>query len=111
MTIRLNEEERRLIRGAAAAEGRACAAYAADAAVAAARGDAHVRTGPLREALKELMDASGQLHRVGTNLNQAVRHLNATGRPPEPFARIAESCAQAADRVDAAAEAVRNRLP
>ena len=34
---------------------------------------------PLREALVELMSASGLVRRVGTNLNQAVARLNATG--------------------------------
>jgi hypothetical protein len=34
----------------------------------------------LREALVELIAAAGLVRRVGTNLNQAVARLNATGQ-------------------------------
>ncbi len=36
---------------------------------------------PLREALEEVMNAAGLVRRIGTNLNQAVARLNATGQP------------------------------
>jgi hypothetical protein len=57
-------------------------AYIAQAVLTAAATD-----GPLsgREALRqvliELMRAAGLVRRIGTNINQAVANLNATGQP------------------------------
>ena len=49
---------------------------------------AHVNGGdagpeaPDRELLRELVRAAGLVHRIGVNLNQAVKKLNATGQRP-----------------------------
>src|ERR1022692_100758 len=61
---------------AAGRTGLARGAFAAEAALAAARGTHHRAGSPLREALVELMSAAGLVRRIGTNLNQAV------ARPP-----------------------------
>ena len=51
--------------------------------LAAARGAQDRTSSPLREALAELMAAAGLVRRIGTNLNQAVARLNATGQRGE----------------------------
>jgi hypothetical protein len=67
----LTEEEFEQVRHAAQRSGLARGAFAAEAALASARGgEAPVWT-PLREALVEVMAAAGLVRRAGTNLNQA----------------------------------------
>jgi hypothetical protein len=56
--------------------------YAAEVAVAAARELEAPSLAPWREALTELMLLRGQLRRIGSNLNQAARILNADGEAP-----------------------------
>jgi hypothetical protein len=67
-----------------------------------------------REALAalqaELADARLAVVRVGTNLNQAARVLNATGDLPVWLRHVAEVCARALGAVDAAATRVHRRL-
>jgi hypothetical protein len=65
---------------AARQAGLARGAFAAEAALAAARKSAMTSSSPLREALVELMRATGLVRRIGVNLNQAVVRLNATGQ-------------------------------
>ncbi len=47
---------------------------------------------PLRETLDELMAAAGLVRRIGTNLNQAVAKLNATGQRSDNLLPAAEFC-------------------
>jgi hypothetical protein len=76
----LTEEKFNEVSTAAARSGLARGTFAADVTLAAAR-DTQSRAGsPLREALVELIGAAGLVRRVGTNLNQAVARLNATGQ-------------------------------
>ncbi|MCT9933706.1 MobC family plasmid mobilization relaxosome protein [Planotetraspora sp. A-T 1434] len=90
------EEEYADFRRAAQRLGRAHGAYAAEAALAAARMADPPMPDPLREALIELMHASGQVRRIGVNLNQAIAALNTTGADPGnlvPYApRACEPC-------------------
>src|SRR6266571_865419 len=79
----LTEEELTELDGAAGQAGLARGAFAAEAALAAARGQQARISAPLREALVELVSAAGLVRRVGTNLNQAVARLNATGQRGE----------------------------
>ena len=65
---------------------------------------------PARQALTELIRAAGLVRRIGVNLNQAVAKLNATGQRPGELLPYAAECARRAQRLDAAAEAVRRRL-
>jgi hypothetical protein len=75
----LSEEEFAEVSEAAARSGLARGAFAAEAALATARGTQARVWSPLRAALAELIAAAGLVRRVGTNLNQAVVRLNATG--------------------------------
>ncbi len=75
----LTEEEFEEVSVTAARSGLARGAFAAEAALAAARG-APARGGvPVREAVVELMSAAGLVRRIGTNLNQAVARLRGGG--------------------------------
>jgi hypothetical protein len=66
---------------------------------------------PLRAALAELMAAAGLVRRVGTNLNQAVARLNATGERGEDLMSAAQFCTRMIRRLDEAAEQVRRSIP
>src|SRR3954451_22389221 len=77
--------------------------YVAEAAIAAAHAADPPHTAPWRSALLELMDARGQVRRVGVNLNQAARALNATGQPPVWLDRAVAIADRAVTRVDEAA--------
>ena len=96
---------------AAARSGLARGAFAAEVTLAAARGIQSREASPLREALAELMSAAGLVRRVGTNLNQAVARLNATGQRGEDLLPAAEFCARVIHRLDEAAEQVRRSIP
>ncbi len=67
-----------------------------------------------REALAglqgELADARLAVVRVGTNLNQAVRVLRATGQAPVYLQHVVELCGRALAAVDATASRVHRRL-
>ena len=107
----LTEAEFDEVNGAAAQAGLARGAFAAEVTLAAARG-VQARSGsPLREALHELMSAAGLVRRIGTNLNQAVARLNATGQPGEDLVSSAEFCVRVIRRLDEAAEQVRRSIP
>jgi len=86
-------------------------AYAAQAALAVARGGGDRAGVPLREALVELMTAAGLVRRVGTNLNQAVARLNATGQRGDDLLPAAQFCVRVIRRLDEAAEHVRRNVP
>ena len=86
-------------------------AFAAEVTLAAASGAQARTASPLREALDELMAAAGLVRRIGTNLNQAVAKLNATGQPSEDLLPAAEFCVRVIRRLDEAAEQVRRSIP
>ena len=106
----LTEEEYGEVGEAAGQAGMAKGAYAAHATLAAARGLMNPADAPARQALTELIRAAGLVRRIGVNLNQAVAKLNATGQRPGELLPYAAECARRAQRLDAAAEAVRRRL-
>jgi hypothetical protein len=111
-TIRfdLTEEEFAELNEAADRSGLARGAYAAEAALAAARGTFTTPDAPFREALAELIRASGLVRRIGVNLNQAVAKLNATGQRSGDLHPVAQTCLRRADHLDAVAEQVRKSL-
>ena len=85
-------------------------AFAAEATLAMAR-DAEPRMSSLlREALVELMAAAGLVRGAGTNLNQAVAKLNATGQLPGELVPCAQVCMRRAEHLDAVAEQLRKTL-
>ena len=96
---------------AAQRAGMACGAYAANVTLAAARGRADRTSSPLREVLGELMAAAGLVRRIGTNFNQAVAKLNATGQRSEDLLPSAQFCARVVQRLDDAGEQVRRSIP
>jgi hypothetical protein len=63
-----------------------------------------------REALAELIRASGLVRRIDTNLNQAVARLHATGVPGPDLGPAAAYCTRVADRIDEAASQIHRRL-
>src|ERR1700730_13659303 len=99
------------VSAAASRSGLARGACAAEVTLAAARGTQARVASPLREALTELMSAAGLVRRIGTNLNQAVARLNATGQRSEDLLPAAEFCVRVIRRLDAAAEQVRRSVP
>jgi hypothetical protein len=107
----LSEEEFEEVSAAAARSGLARGAFAAHVTLAAARG-AQVQVGsPMREAFTELMTAAGLVRRIGTNLNQAVTRLNATGQRGDDLLPAAQFCMRVIRRLDDAAEQVRRSIP
>jgi hypothetical protein len=107
----LTEAEFDEVSGAAAQAGLARGAFAAEVTLAAVRGVQARAGSPLRETLRELMSAAGLVRRIGTNLNQAVARLNATGQPGEDLVPAAEFCVRVIRRLDEAAEQVRRSIP
>jgi uncharacterized protein (DUF1778 family) len=104
--LRLTEDEYADVVAAARRAGLTPTGYAADAALAAARGGLPPQQEPRREALVELMAARAQVRRFGVNVNQAVRVLNVTGEAPDALVRAVEVAARAVSRLDRAAEAM-----
>jgi hypothetical protein len=107
----LTEAEFDEVSDAAAQAGLARGAFAAEVTLAAARGLQARAGSPLRAALRELMTAAGLVRRIGTNFNQAVARLNATGQPGEDLVPSAEFCVRVIRRLDEAAEQVRRSIP
>lgn len=112
IAISVDGAEHRELEEAAKAEGLTVSAFVADKALAAARHvTSSVATGPLREALQDLLHATTQLQRAGTNFNQCVAALNATGQPPGNLIQYARYTANVIHRVDESVTSVRQRLP
>ena len=107
----LTEEELAQLDEAAGQAGLARGAFAAEVTMAAARGRSARISASLREALVELMSAAGLVRRVGTNLNQAVARLNATGQRGDDLLPAAQLCVRVIRRLDEAAEHVRRNVP
>jgi hypothetical protein len=107
----LTEQEFGDLEAAARRAGLARGAYAAQAALAVARGGGGTGEAPLREALAELIRCAGLVRRAGVNLNQAVAKLNATGQRPADLVPYAAESLRRARNLDAAADELRRRLP
>jgi hypothetical protein len=107
----LSEEEFAEVSGAARRLGLARGAYAAEAVLAAARQQDPPTLSPLREALTEVMSAAGLVRRAGTNLNQAVARLNATGEAGADLVPAARFCVRVIRRLDETAEQLRRSIP
>jgi hypothetical protein len=107
----LTEEEFAEVSEAARRSGLARGAFAAEVTLAAVREVRPAVGSPLREALTELMAAAGLARRVGTNLNQAVARLNATGQRGDDLVPAARFCVRVIRRLDEAAEQVRRSIP
>jgi hypothetical protein len=99
----LTEDEFDEVGRAAERSGLARGAFAAETVLASARcAEARVWS-PLCEALAELIAAAGLVRWAGTNLNQAVAKLNATGQRGEDLLPAARFCVRVIRRLDEAA--------
>ena len=107
----LTQKEFDQLSNAAARAGMARGAFAAEVTLAAVSGAQARTASPLRETLDELMAAAGLVRRIGTNLNQAVAKLNATGQRSEDLLPAAEFCMRVIRRLDEAAEQVPRSIP
>ena len=107
----LTEEEFDEVSRAAKRSGMARGAFAAEAALASARGAEPRMSSPVREALVEVIAAAGLVRRAGTNLNQAVAKLNATGQRGEELLPAAQFCVRVIRRLDDTAEQLRRSVP
>jgi hypothetical protein len=107
----LTEEEFTEVSRAAERLGLARGAFAAEAALASARGVPAPAWLPAREALVEVMTAAGLVRRAGTNLNQAVARLNATGQQGADLLPAAQFCVRVIRRLDETAEQLRCAIP
>jgi len=107
----LSEEELAELDAAAQRAGLARAAFVAEAALVAARGGSPGTGSPVREALVELMTAAGLVRRIGTNLNQAVARLNATGQRGDDLLPVAQFCVRVIRRLDETADQLRRSVP
>jgi hypothetical protein len=107
----LTEAEFEEVSRAAQRSGLARGAFAAEAVLASARGAETPVWSPLREALVEVMAAAGLVRRAGTNLNQAVARLNATGQRGEDLFPAAQFCVRVIRRLDETAEQLRRSVP
>lgn len=109
VTVRLGDEELAAIEVAAGRAGLTTAGYVGAVALAAARGTVPPAPSQTQQALTELMDARVQVRRFGTNVNQAVATLHATGEPPEWLSQAVAITSRAVRRVDEAAELLMRR--
>jgi len=103
VNFRATAEEYELLAEAAHSAGLTPSGYAAEAALAAARGVRAPSLTPVREALVELMAARTQVRRFAVNVNQAVKALNATGEAPVWLAAAVTITDRAVERLDGAA--------
>lgn len=108
--LRYSEVELADVAAAARRAGLTPSGFAAEAALAAARGTQPPSSEPWREALTEVMAARAQVRRFGANVNQAVRALNATGESPQWLARAVALAARAVADLDEAAGHLARRL-
>ncbi|MFE5654507.1 plasmid mobilization relaxosome protein MobC [Streptomyces cyaneofuscatus] len=106
-SVRLNDDEKRLLTLAATAARTNLPAFLARSGLAAAR-DAESAAGAIageRELISEMFSARRDLGHVGNNLNQVARAINMGARPADPLLDAAlSSVQQATERVQAAAD-------
>jgi hypothetical protein len=120
LTTRFNDDEMGLVQEAAAAADLTLAGFCGLAALTAARRinatdrDGEPDGGPtddeLAEMQRELYAARVAVNRAGTNLNQAVAELNATGKPPVWLKHAVARAMAAVEQVDAVASRIHRRL-
>ena len=106
----LTDAEYAEVSAAARQAGLARGAFAAEAALAVARGQIVTPDAPLRDAFHALDRAALLVRRIGVNLNQAVAKLNATGQYPAELVPVAQACLRRVERLDAAAEQIRKTV-
>ena len=109
--VTLTSEEYAVIEAAARRSGTARRAYIAQAVLsAAANGGPLGNRESLQQVLIELMRAAGLVRRIGTNIDQAIAKLNATGQPAGDLPGYAAGTIRRADQIDKVADAARKAL-
>ncbi len=112
--LRLNDEELADLVAAARDAGLTPGGYAAQAALAAARGTSAPtsdgRLALLRELGRDLVAAYTALNRIGTNLNQIAARVNATGELGADLPIVLERVERRAAEVDVVVKMVRREL-
>jgi hypothetical protein len=103
--LRYSGQEYETVARAAHAAGLTTTGYA-EAAFAAAAATEPPTSAPWRADLTELMAARAQVRRIGLNINQAARALNATGEPPIWLEHALNLTERAVTRLDDAATLV-----
>ncbi|MFD8525354.1 plasmid mobilization relaxosome protein MobC [Streptomyces capillispiralis] len=103
MNLRLGDDEKAAIEAAATLARLTPSSYAADVAVSVAMGTLWPVPRTHREELRELVDARLALTRIGSNLNQIARTLNAGGDvTQEQLDAVLQRVRDAVRRVDEA---------
>ncbi|GGM86397.1 hypothetical protein ACFFX1_34140 [Dactylosporangium sucinum] len=119
VNLRFDEEEHRDVVGAADRAGLTPAGFCATAALAAARGTTPpggrvpgtaVTRHELAELQRELFAARTAIIRTGTNLNQALAALNATGEAPVWLGLAVARCERSLGQLDLLVADVDRRL-
>ncbi|MFC9223119.1 MobC family plasmid mobilization relaxosome protein, partial [Streptomyces hygroscopicus] len=103
VNLRLGDDELAAVQAGATLAGLTPASYAARTVVAVAMGTLTPIPTNYEEELRELVDARVALTRIGTNLNQITRTLNADGDVTnEQLHAVLERVTEAVRRVDEA---------
>lgn len=110
LRVKVTAEEMATIKAEAARMVLSVGAWAGDACMTVAANHGADTDEVLRELLGELMDLTNLTRRAGTNLNQAVARLNATGQAGPDLEPAAEYVMRIADRVEQTSRAVSRRL-
>jgi hypothetical protein len=119
INLRLDDDEHRDLVAAAGRAGLTVTGFCADAALAAARGTTApgsfiAGTGITRTELaglqRDLFAARTAAVRAGTNLNQAVAALNATGEAPLWLNHAVARCSRTLARLDDVSARIDRRL-
>jgi uncharacterized protein (DUF1778 family) len=111
IAISVTQAEQEELGQAAHSESLTLSAFVAEKALAAARRTLPQTTAPLREALADLARATAQVQKVGTNLNQAVAALNATGQAPGNLIQYARYATSIVEKIDEIVLRIRQHLP
>lgn len=104
--LRYTDDEYRRVADAARCAGLTPSGYAAEAALAAAGGQEAPALRPERAALAELVRARVQVRKLGTNVNQATRQLNAVGEAPMWLEQAVTAATRAVAALETAAVAM-----
>jgi hypothetical protein len=109
--VRYDGAEKADIVAAATRAGLTPTSFVAAAALAVARDSMPPVRTPMHELLAELNHARTLVGRFGTNVNQAVAALHATGEAPPALARAVDVCLRAVGRLDEVVTRLQRRLP
>jgi hypothetical protein len=109
--VRYDAAEKADIVAAATRAGLTPTSFVAVAALAVARDSTPPVPSPLHELLAELNAARTVVGRFGSNVNQAVAALHATGEVSPALVRAVEVCTRAVSRLDQEVARTLRRLP